>query len=91
MSRLQGDLCFAGSLDVLEQLVERPPRDLRIFLGYAGWGEGQLESELTQGAWVVAPLSAETVFDVPAEAMWDHVLREMDIDPGRLISTAGVH
>ena len=91
VSRLEGELCFAGSMDVLEHLAARPPRDLRIFLGYAGWGGGQLESELAQGAWVVAPLSPEIVFDVPAEAMWDHVLRAMDIDPGRLISTAGVH
>ena len=91
VSRLEGELCFAGSMDVFKQLAARPPRDLRIFLGYAGWGGGQLESELAQGAWVVAPLSSEVVFDVPIESMWDHVLRAMDIDPGTLIATAGVH
>ena len=91
VSRLDGDLCFAGSMDVLQQLAERPPQDLRIFLGYAGWGGGQLEAELTQGAWVVAPLSPDVVFDVPAEDMWDHVLRAMKIDPATLIATAGVH
>ena len=91
VSRLAGDLCFAGSMDVLRQLAERPPPDLRIFLGYAGWGGGQLEYELAQGAWVVAPLSPEVVFDVPAEEMWDHVLRAMNVDPATLISTAGVH
>ncbi len=91
VSHLGGALRFAGSMDVFRQLAERPPRDLRIFLGYAGWGGGQLESELAQGAWVVAPLSPEVVFDVPAPEMWDHVLRAMDIDPLRLIATAGVH
>lgn len=91
VSPLGGALRFAGSMDVFRQLAEHPPRDLRVFLGYAGWGEGQLESELAQGAWVVAPMSPEVVFDVPATEMWDHVLRAMDIDPGRLISTAGVH
>ena len=91
ISRVEGALCFAGSMDVLRQLAERPPSDLRIYLGYAGWGGGQLESELAQGAWVVAPLSADVVFDVPSEEMWDHVLREMHIDPATLISTAGVH
>jgi putative transcriptional regulator len=91
ISRLEGELCFAGSMDVLRQLAARPPQDLRIFLGYAGWGKGQLETELAQGAWVVAPMSAEIVFDVPAESMWEHVLRAMQIDPARLFSTAGVH
>jgi putative transcriptional regulator len=91
VSQLEGDLCFAGSLAVLQQLALRPPGDLRIFLGYAGWGEGQLESELAQGAWVVAPLSADVIFDVPVERMWEHVLRDMKIDPATLISTAGVH
>ena len=80
ISRLDGELCFAGSMDVLQQLAERPPQDLRIFLGYTGWGEGQLESELAQGAWVVAPLSPDVVFDVPVDEMWNHVLREMKID-----------
>jgi putative transcriptional regulator len=91
ISRLAGELCFAGSMDVLQQLAENPPRDLRIFLGYAGWGGGQLEAELAQGAWVVAPLSPDVVFDVPAEEMWNHVLRSMKIDPVTLIATAGVH
>jgi putative transcriptional regulator len=91
VSRLDGELCFAGSMDVLQQLAERPPQDLRIFLGYAGWGGGQLESELAQGAWVVAPLSADVVFDVPVDEMWNHVLREMKIDPATLIATVGVH
>ncbi|MEZ4334636.1 MAG: YqgE/AlgH family protein [Myxococcota bacterium] len=91
VSRLEGELCFAGSMDVLRQLAARPPQDLRIFLGYAGWGRGQLEAELAQGAWVVAPMSPEVVFDVPTEQMWEHVLRQMQIDPARLFSTAGVH
>ena len=91
VSRIEGELCFAGSMDVLKRLAERPPADLRIFLGYAGWGGGQLEHELAQGAWVVAPLSPEIVFDVPSEEMWDHVLRAMNVDPATLIATAGVH
>ncbi|MFO0691415.1 MAG: YqgE/AlgH family protein [Myxococcota bacterium] len=91
VSRLEGELCFAGSMDVLRQLAERPPQDLRIFLGYSGWGRGQLEAELAQGAWVVAPMSPEIVFDVPPDEMWESVLRRMQIDPARLFSTAGVH
>jgi len=82
---------FAGSLDVLRQVAEQPPNDLRLLLGYAGWGPGQLESELTEGAWLIAPLSRDVVFDVDSSVMWDHVLRSMGIDPSTLIATRGVH
>ncbi len=91
ISHLEGELCFAGSMGVLQKLAERPPQDLRVFLGYAGWGGGQLESELAQGVWVVAPPSPDVVFDVPVDEMWDHVLRTMKINPATLISTVGVH
>lgn len=91
VSQIDDNLHFAGSIDVLRHLANRPPTDLRVFVGYAGWGGGQLESELAQGAWVVAPLSPEIVFDVAPSQMWDRVLREMSIDPATLISTAGVH
>ena len=33
-------------------LVEEPPEHLKVFLGYAGWGEGQLAEEVTTGAWL---------------------------------------
>lgn len=39
----------------------------RVFLGYAGWGPGQLERELAEGAWRVAPGSAADVFGAPSE------------------------
>jgi putative transcriptional regulator len=84
-------MSFAGSLAVLQAVAERPPNDVRLFLGYAGWGPGQLESEIAQGAWLCAPPSTETVFGVTPEAMWDKVLRDLGVDPVTLVSTSGVH
>jgi len=85
------DLHFAGSLETLRSVACSPPDRLRLFLGYAGWGAGQLESELAQGAWLVAPLNARFVFDVGAESMWETVLRDLGIDPATLVATPGVH
>jgi putative transcriptional regulator len=42
----------------------------RIFAGYAGWGPDQLESELSQGAWIVLPAQGELVFATPPEDLW---------------------
>ena len=82
---------FAGSLDVLRSVAEDPPQDLHLLLGYAGWGPGQLESELAEGAWLIAPVSRDVVFGVHPEAMWDHVVRSLGIEPSTLVASRGVH
>lgn len=84
-------LNFTASLDVFGQLAPRPPAEIRLLLGYAGWGPGQLEGEIAQGAWLSAPATARAVFGVPSDDMWDHVVRGLGIDPGSLVSTSGVH
>ena len=90
-SRVTDGLFFAGSLDVLRQIARSPASDSRLFLGYAGWGPGQLEMEMSEGAWLVAPASAELVFSVDPEELWEHVLRRLGVDPATLIATRGVH
>jgi putative transcriptional regulator len=84
-------IAFAGSLEVLRELADDPPEDLRLLLGYAGWGPGQLENELTEGAWLLAPVTREVVFDVAPDAMWECVVRGLGIEPSTLIATRGVH
>ena len=84
-------LGFAGSLDVLRQVAGDPPDHLRVLLGYAGWGPGQLESEIAEGAWLVAPVESRAVFDVPIDRMWTHVVRSLGIEPATLVASRGVH
>jgi len=45
----------------------------RIFQGYAGWGPGQLEQEIAAGAWMVPAASAQLLFDVPPEELWNRL------------------
>ena len=45
----------------------------RIFQGYAGWGPGQLEQEIAAGAWTVTTASAQLLFDVPPEELWNRL------------------
>jgi len=82
---------FAGSLDALRRVGAHPPPQVRLFLGYAGWGAGQLEAELSQGAWLLVPTAPEVVFSAGEEDAWLDVLRRLGIDPATLISTPGVH
>ena len=47
---------------------------LRLFAGYAGWGAGQLEEEITQGGWFVVDALPEDVFGDQPEDLWEEVL-----------------
>lgn len=48
----------------------------RIFAGYAGWGQGQLENELEESSWIVADATVQDVFTDDPEALWSEVLRK---------------
>lgn len=84
-------LSVAGSLDTLRKIAVHPPGQLRVLLGYAGWGPHQLEDELAQGAWLLAPCGPDVIFGVDPDQMWEHVVRSLGIDPSTLIATPGVH
>jgi putative transcriptional regulator len=90
-NELAPGLSVAGSLEALRKIADHPPGRLRMILGYAGWGPHQLEDEMAQGAWLVAPACPEVVFGVSPEAMWEPVVRSMGIDPATLVATPGVH
>jgi putative transcriptional regulator len=82
---------FAGSMEVLERIAGSPPNEVRLLLGYAGWGPGQLERELAEGAWLLAPAEGDVVFEVPLEEMWTHVVRSLGVEPATLVASRGVH
>jgi putative transcriptional regulator len=50
-------------------------RRARVFVGYAGWGPGQLESELEEDSWIVEPALADDVFTAEPDDLWSAVLR----------------
>ena len=56
-----------------EDAVEESAADvsrLRLFIGYAGWAPGQLDSEMARGSWRVLPASSELVFDKDPQTLW---------------------
>ncbi len=82
-------LYVSGSLDSLKELFQGPPERFRLCLGYAGWGPGQLESELREGSWITAAPSSKHALETPAPLVWEVVLREMGIDPAMLMQGGG--
>jgi putative transcriptional regulator len=61
-------LLEAGSIKV---------EDVRFFLGYSGWGNGQLQNEIDAKSWIVAPGSEGSVFEMDDEKIWKNILESM--------------
>ncbi|HEX7716633.1 MAG TPA: YqgE/AlgH family protein [Marmoricola sp.] len=62
-------------LDAPVEIMASAVSSLRIFAGYAGWGAGQLEAEIEEGAWYVVPAEPQDPFLADPERLWAQVLR----------------
>jgi putative transcriptional regulator len=62
-------------LDTPPEVVSGGVAGLRIYAGYAGWGTGQLEAEIAEGAWYVVDAEARDPFTDTPDRMWSAVLR----------------
>lgn len=59
------------------------------FLGYAGWGTGQLEKEIMNNDWLICPPTREILFDTPPEERWEACLKHIGVNPDQLIDRIG--
>ena len=76
---------------VRSTLESAPEPGIRMIVGYAGWGAGQLDIELAQGSWLMAPVQADIIFETSTDAMWETVIRRMGAEPSMLHGSSGVH
>jgi putative transcriptional regulator len=61
----------------LSEELEASVLRARVYVGYSGWGPGQLEAEIASGAWILDPARAEDVFTQDPERLWRRVLARM--------------
>lgn len=86
----RGDLEMTTSKDVLEAMANGAgPRRVLVTLGYAGWGAGQLEDEISRNGWINVPSDLAIIFDTPVEQRYERALQLLGIDPGMLMQEAG--
>ena len=85
-----GELALSNSRDILEAIAGASgPQSFIIALGCAGWGPGQLESEMRSNAWINGPYSEVIAFQMEVERRWEAALKGIGIDPALLSDTAG--
>ncbi|WP_372613289.1 YqgE/AlgH family protein [Aquicoccus sp.] len=88
--RVNDDFALTATLDILEELAAgRGPMRAIMALGYAGWGPGQLESEILANGWLTAEAGADLVFDTADVRKWSAALRTLGVDPLSLSAAAG--
>jgi len=74
------DLFWGGDYEQLIDLINTSQvdtSDFRFFLGYSGWGEGQLDSEMQQNAWIIGKADTDDLFDIPSNELWRNILKSM--------------
>lgn len=67
------------------------PRRTVVLAGYAGWGPGQLDEELAQSAWLIAPVELDLIFEIPSAVCWEMAMKRLGVDPHFLQAGHGVH
>ena len=87
---IPGGLEMTTSKDVLEALsTGAGPRRVLVTLGYASWGEGQLESELAENSWLTVGADASVIFDTPVAERYDRALGLLGLQSWMLSPEAG--
>lgn len=81
---------MTATMDILEDIAtgQGPERAL-LMLGYAGWGPGQLESEIAMNGWLTTDADPDLVFGGPDDAKWEAALKTLGVDPLTLSASAG--
>jgi putative transcriptional regulator len=81
---------LTATIDILKDIAAGSgPRRSILALGYAGWGPGQLDAELTANAWLTVPADEELLFDDALNDKWERSLHKIGVDSAFLTGDAG--
>ncbi len=87
---IPGGLEMTTSRDVLEAMSSGAgPKRVFVSLGYASWGQGQLESELAENSWLTVEARPDIIFDVPIERRYDEALGLLGLQAWMISPEAG--
>ena len=88
--RIGQALAMTTTRDILVDLAQgNGPEPAVLALGYAGWGPGQLETEMLANGWLTGEGAEDLIFDPVHEDKWQRALRAQGIDPSLLSAAAG--
>ena len=81
---------LTATVDILKDIAAGTgPRRCILALGYAGWGPGQLDSEIKANGWLNVAADDDLVFDATLDTKWERAMAKIGIDPRMLSDSAG--
>src|SRR5215813_4035957 len=81
---------LTATIDILKDIASGSgPRRSILALGYAGWGPGQLDTELQANAWLTVPADDELLFDDALNDKWERSLHKLGVEAAFLTGEAG--
>lgn len=83
-SQVAPGVAVSQSVADLQQVSEMEPEHFRLYLGYAGWDEGQLEREILRNDWLIAPVDQALLFANRPDDVWQNALLSVGINPAQL-------
>ena len=84
------ELALTATLDILRAIADDcGPRRYLLALGYAGWGPGQLDTEILNNGWLNVEADEDLVFNENLEIKWAQAMSKMGIDPHKLSDNVG--
>jgi putative transcriptional regulator len=88
---ITSSISLSTSPDRLRAIANQPPRNIRLLLGYSGWGPGQLAQEMSRGAWLHTDATPNLVFETPPDEIWERAMGSLGINPRDLFTGRGVN
>ena len=87
---LQDEVTVTTSNDIIRAIAQDTgPKDVLVTLGYAGWTDSQLETEVMDNRWLVCPCKSEIIYEVPFEERWEYAGLTLGVKMSQLSSSAG--
>lgn len=84
------EISLTATIDILRAITEgRGPEKALFALGYAGWGPGQIEGELSSNGWIHCDAKKAILFDIDCEDKWRAALATLGADISGLSAEAG--
>ena len=88
--RVDDTTAMTATMEVLEQIAQgRGPERSMFALGYAGWGPGQLESEIAGNGWLSCAPRSDIIFGRADDHKWTAALKSMGVNPLGLSPISG--